>query len=65
MKKKLPNRLKPLVNGKTAVENYKEQLKKRQESLQKQKQAKGKVPQRLDQKVVAEILRKEIEKCLK
>ena len=65
MKKKLPERLKPLVNGKSAMENYKEKKKKRQKKYQEQRQEKEVKAQIPDKKVVAEMLRKEIEKCLK
>lgn len=65
MKKKLPERLKSLVNGKSAMENYKDHIGKRQKKCQEQRQEKEVQIQIPDEKVVAEILRKEIEKCLK
>ena len=65
MKKKLPERLKPLVNGKSAMENYKDHVEKRQKKCQEQRQEKEVKAQIPDEKVVAEMLRKEIEKCLK
>ena len=65
MKKKLPERLKPLVNGKSAMENYKDHVEKRQKKYQEQRQEKEVKAQKPDKKEVAEMLRKEIEKCLK
>ena len=41
MKKKLPERLKPLVNGKSAMENYKDHVEKRQKKYQEQRQEKN------------------------
>ena len=47
------------------MENYKDHVEKRQKKCQEQRQEKEVEAQIPDEKVVAEMLRKEIEKCLK